>query len=805
MIKILHIIHGLYQGGSGRALIAIAKYSAKEGSFKHRIISLAPASPDAIQMAEELGMSVINAADKDIILSAIENADIVHYHFWNNPGNYEFFQLELPPMRLLMWFHVAGDRAPQIITKELIDYSDFALACSPYTYEHQAFQSLAEGVRLNKTGMVYGATDFDRLSGVSPKPHETFNVGYIGDVNLLKIHPNYVAMSTAINVPNVKLILCGGGPIGYFQQQAMQLGGADRFEFRGFVEDIKSVLEIFDVYGYPLREDTYAASELNLQEAMYAGVPPVVLPYGGVKRLVINNYTGLIAGSELEYTQAVEYLYHHPEERARLGRNAREYAQQIFGAENAAKELNPIYEKLMNSPKQTREWGIPRSSSLLDEPILLEDVLGKLEQFATAKLFVRALGNTSPEFSISLNSEDVQELFKAEEKIANSSILLSMGEGGILQYRNYYKNDGYLGLWSGLVLQQQGRNEHAVSEFASAINLGCNHWRVSWYLAQTAAKIENFALAKQAVSVVLKAIPNWEPAQKLLQSLESILEKTYLVEKLGLRDINLIIFPDWTQPEDSLFPELAKVIKEIASHPDKSQITLLIDNTNISDTDAELALSSIAMNLLTEEDLDVANGSEISLIGKLTEVERSYLISRVDGKIQLFYENKEAIKVFVEEDIIELEINKLDGLRVLELENSNWQLFPMSEINFIIFPDWYRSEESLGMELQEVIKSLVTHPDRGNMTLLIDNSNITAEDVDLILSSVAMNLLMEEELEVDEGPEIFLLGELSKIQWSALIPQLQGRIKLEHENGEAIASAKASHITTLSLNDLANS
>ena len=247
---------------------------------------------------------------------------------------------------------------------------------------------------------------------------------------------------------------------------------------------------------------------------------------------------------------------------------------------------------------------------------------------------------------------------------------------------------------------------------------------------------------------------------------------------------------------------MAKVIKEIASHPDKSQITLLIDNTNISDTDAELALSSIAMNLLTEEDLDVANGSEISLIGKLTEVERSYLISRVDGKIQLFYENKEAIKVFVEEDIIELEINKLDGLRVLELENSNWQLFPMSEINFIIFPDWYRSEESLGMELQEVIKSLVTHPDRGNMTLLIDNSNITAEDVDLILSSVAMNLLMEEELEVDEGPEIFLLGELSKIQWSALIPQLQGRIKLEHENGEAIAQLKAENIPVIELNNL---
>ena len=124
------------------------------------------------------------------------------------------------------------------------------------------------------------------------------------------------------------------------------------------------------------------------------------------------------------------------------------------------------------------------------------------------------------------------------------------------------------------------------------------------------------------------------------------------------------------------------------------------------------------------------------------------------------------------------------------------------QFNLIIFPDWTQAEETMGLELQKVIKNLVTHPDRAKMTLLVDNSNIIAEDADLILSSVAMNLLMEEELEVDEGPEIILLGELSQIQWSALIPQLQGRIKLEHENGEAIAQLKAENIPVIELNNL---
>lgn len=50
---------------------------------------------------------------------------------------------------------------------------------------------------------------------------------------------------------------------------------------------------------------------------------------------------------------------------------------------------------------------------------------------------------------------------------------------------------------------------------------------------------------------------------------------------------------------------------------------------------------------------------------------------------------------------------------------------------------------------------------------------------------MVMNLLTEEDLEVNEKPEIVLLGELSKIQWFVLMPKLKGRIKFENENKEA--------------------
>jgi glycosyltransferase involved in cell wall biosynthesis len=121
----------------------------------------------------------------------------------------------------------------------------------------------------------------------------------------------------------------------------------------------------------------------------------------------------------------------------------------------------------------------------------------------------------------------------------------------------------------------------------------------------------------------------------------------------------------------------------------------------------------------------------------------------------------------------------------------------LKEINLIVFPDWTQAEESLGLELERVVKLIATHPDKSKMTLLVDHSNISDEEANLALSSVAMSLLMEEDLDVSDGPEISLIGQLSEIQWSALIPRLYGRILLENENKKAIAHAKADKIPSL--------
>ncbi len=125
-------------------------------------------------------------------------------------------------------------------------------------------------------------------------------------------------------------------------------------EFRGFVDDIGSALGEMDVFGYPSCRESFAASELALQEAMYAGLPSVVLGPPAIHRLVHHRSTGLIAETPAEYSQALTYLYRTPRERARMGAAARAHAVADWSLARVRTRWAETYAQLLELPKRTR-------------------------------------------------------------------------------------------------------------------------------------------------------------------------------------------------------------------------------------------------------------------------------------------------------------------------------------------------------------------------------------------------------------------------------------------------------------------
>ncbi|AFY56299.1 glycosyltransferase [Rivularia sp. PCC 7116] len=110
------------------------------------------------------------------------------------------------------------------------------------------------------------------------------------------------------------------------------------------------------------------------------------------------------------------------------------------------------------------------------------------------------------------------------------------------------------------------------------------------------------------------------------------------IEALNLKEINLIIFPDWTQSEEVVAAELQEVISTLATRNDAKDTTLLIDISNSDDEYASMLLSAVTMNLLMQ-DIDITQGLEISLLPQLSEKQWEMLLTRIKAKISLENEN----------------------------------------------------------------------------------------------------------------------------------------------------------------------
>jgi glycosyltransferase involved in cell wall biosynthesis len=434
MLRIVHVIERLGTAGPERSILAAAKYAGRAGlRQQHTICTLTAAvSPLALALARQSGVQVLRNPAAPARADLLRQADLVVAHFWNNPALYAFLRSDLPAMRLLVWLKVFGSHAPQVAPRSLHAFADLVVASSPGTLALPGFAELAQ-----PAPVIFGIADFDRLADFAPQPHPGFAVGLIGSVGPGKIHPDFVPMSAAVAIPEVRFVVCAAGDAERLGPEAKRLQASQRFEFRGYVENIRSALAGWDLFGYPLSPDTYATSEKALQEAMWVGLPPVVFPYGGVRHLVADNDTGLVVNSAAEYTRAIERLYHEPAERRRLGANARAHARAAFDPLRAVGLFADLYDSLMQQPKRERRW--PDDGA------------------TPGAWFAAALGDQGGAFLRSLRGPNPA----AEAEIAAASDLLFSGEGGIVHYRNTYPADPHLHHWTGLVLQRRGQPAEA--------------------------------------------------------------------------------------------------------------------------------------------------------------------------------------------------------------------------------------------------------------------------------------------------------------------------------------------------------
>ncbi len=146
-------------------------------------------------------------------------------------------------------------------------------------------------------------------------------------------------------------------------------------------------------------------------------------------------------------------------------------------------------------------------------------------------------------------------------------------------------------------------------------------------------------------------------------------------DDLKLREINLAIFPDWNQPEDSLISALENVLLTVGQHPDRNKITLLINSVNFPihpELTADLLLANLVLNILVDYQIDLANeGAEIALIKQdFSEKKISKLIEKVNYIISLEQEDREQLDKYAQQ-IERCDLESLKTKKFVRLQQDN--------------------------------------------------------------------------------------------------------------------------------------
>ncbi|WP_416233548.1 glycosyltransferase [Cronbergia sp. UHCC 0137] len=126
---------------------------------------------------------------------------------------------------------------------------------------------------------------------------------------------------------------------------------------------------------------------------------------------------------------------------------------------------------------------------------------------------------------------------------------------------------------------------------------------------------------------------------KMAETVSSVLVDTTLLY-LNLQDVNLIIFPDWSTDEEKLGLELARIFFDVVDHFQQEATTLLIDTTGVGSEEADLLISAVVMNIMLEQEIDVTEKLQISLLSEITPLMWKSLLPKLHGYLKLDCENK---------------------------------------------------------------------------------------------------------------------------------------------------------------------
>jgi glycosyltransferase involved in cell wall biosynthesis len=176
--------------------------------------------------------------------------------------------------------------------------------------------------------------------------HELTRVVMVARFSRQKDQQSLIRAVALMNVP-VDLWFVGDGEL---LEQAKDCAQAcninDRVRFLGDRNDVPDILAACDIF---VLSSWYEGLPYSILEAMRAGLPTIVSNVGGTSEALIDGETGFLipAGDVSVLSNRIEYLVKHPDQRKKMGQEARKIFLEKFLLKTMLDSTFQVYDEVL--------------------------------------------------------------------------------------------------------------------------------------------------------------------------------------------------------------------------------------------------------------------------------------------------------------------------------------------------------------------------------------------------------------------------------------------------------------------------
>jgi glycosyltransferase involved in cell wall biosynthesis len=239
--------------------------------------------------------------------------DLVLYHWWRHA----------PYCKLEKNGHIPWVLIIHSLMPAPVGY-DFYVAVSKTCFQIQTH------LPSKKKEVIYNGVNLERFNKIEPEPHDDFVIGRVSHLLPKKVNLHYVDFIRQLDIPGLRVLIVGNGPMKEpLAQRAAQLGIDRSFEFVGKVchDLLPRQIARFDLSLYLTNiPESFC---ISLVECLAMGVPVVTEPKGALPELITHNYNGFMSLYNVDLKRYCQLIYKFPELKERLSQGARESAKKF--------------------------------------------------------------------------------------------------------------------------------------------------------------------------------------------------------------------------------------------------------------------------------------------------------------------------------------------------------------------------------------------------------------------------------------------------------------------------------------------